>query len=185
MYDARAALDVNDSNDKERRRKRAAAKSRRSKTDQNEPQGWLNKLLVQFSVGFSLVGILSFVNLLVGVSFIGPINLHNFGLGRSFARMTSGGRGRNANQDGASIASILIVLLVVIGVVRALHVVYKLVRKGARRGLSRLEAVIVDWNYEGDADVATGDVVTATQAAADQELQHVRRRRPFVPAADE
>ncbi|TKY90489.1 hypothetical protein EX895_000487 [Sporisorium graminicola] len=167
-YDARAALDVNDKNAKERRRKKTATKTRRSKPSQIEPQGWLNKLLVQFSVGFSLVGIISFVNLLVGASFIGPINLHNFGLGRSFARMTSGGRGRNTNQDGVSIASILIVLLVVIGVVRALHVVYKLVRKGARRGLSKLEDVIVDWNYEGDADGATGDVVAATSESADQ-----------------
>ncbi|SJX60295.1 uncharacterized protein SRS1_11609 [Sporisorium reilianum f. sp. reilianum] len=180
-YDARAALDVNESTANERRRKRAAAKARRSKPDQPEPQGWLNKLLIQFSVGFSLVGILSFVNLLVGASFIGPINLHSFGLGRSFARMTSGGRGRNANQDGASIASILIVLLVVIGVVRALHVVYKLVRKAAQRGLSRLEAVIVDWNHEGDAEVATA----APPETADHGPQPLRQRHAFMPAADE
>ncbi len=85
---------------------------------------------------------------------LAPINLHNFGLGRSFARMTSrgrgGGGGRNANQDGVNIASVLIVLLVVIGVVRALHVVYRLVKKVASRGLSRLEEVIVDWNHEDE-----------------------------------
>lgn len=144
----------------------------------NHPLSFLASLSA-VSVGFSLVGILSFVNILVGASFIGPINLHNFGLGRSFARMTSGGRGRNGNQDGVNIASILIVLLVIIGVVRALLVVYKLVRKSARRGLSRLEAVIVDWNYEGSTDVASRDVVTAARDIPDQ---GVRQRHGFVPA---
>lgn len=153
-YDARAASDANDPNAVKRRRQRSSKSPSRSSSKQiTEPTGWLNKLFVQFSVGFSLVGILSFCNILIGASFLGPINLHNFGLGRSFARMTSSGRGggRNGNRDGVNIASILIVLLVVIGVVRALHVVYKLVRKGARRGLSRLEAVIVDWNHDEDA----------------------------------
>ena len=137
------------------------------------------------SVGFSLVGILSFVNLLVGASFLGPINLHNFGLGRSFARMTSGGRGRNGNQEGVNIASILIVLLVLIGVVRALHVVYKLVRKGARRGLSRLEAVIVDWNADDDGVVAAGDVVTATDDRVGDAGHRVRVRQAFVQEHDD
>uniref|UniRef100_V5GVE9 RING-CH-type domain-containing protein n=1 Tax=Kalmanozyma brasiliensis (strain GHG001) TaxID=1365824 RepID=V5GVE9_KALBG len=162
-YDARAASDADDILAKKRRRKKA-------------------KKAARLSVGFSLVGILSFVNILVGASFIGPINLHNFGLGRSFARMTSGGRGRNGNQEGVNIASILIVLLVMIGVVRALLVVYKLVRKSARRGLSRLEAVIVDWNYEGDTDVATGDIVTATRDTLDQNAP--RQRHGFVQADD-
>lgn len=178
-YDARAAADYDDSREQRRRRNEATKAARPSKLGQVEPQGWLNKLLIQFSVGFSLVGILSFVNLLVGASFIGPINLHNFGLGRSFARMTSGGRGRNGNQEGVNIASILLVLLVIIGVVRALHVVYKLVRKAARRGLSRLEAVIVDWQYEDDADVAPSHVVTATHDARDHEPQFVRQRHAF------
>ncbi|GAC95655.1 hypothetical protein PHSY_003231 [Pseudozyma hubeiensis SY62] len=184
-YDARAASDANDPNARKRRREKAAKASRKPTSSQAEPQGWFNKLLVQFSVGFSLVGILSFVNLLVGASFIGPINLHNFGLGRSFARMTSGGRGRNGNQEGVNIASILIVLLVIIGVVRALHVVYKLVRKAARRGLSRLEAVIVDWNYEGDADVVTNDVLATTRDAMDHDPQPVRHRRAFFLLGDD
>ncbi|KAJ9476927.1 RING-CH-type domain-containing protein [Pseudozyma hubeiensis] len=185
-YDARAASDANDPNARKRRRQKAAKASRKPTSSQAEPQGWLNKLLVQFSVGFSLVGILSFVNLLVGASFIGPINLHNFGLGRSFARMTSGGRGgRNGNQEGVNIASILIVLLVIIGVVRALHVVYKLVRKAARRGLSRLEAVIVDWNYEGDADVVTHDVLATTRDEVDHDPQPVRHRRAFFLPGDD
>lgn len=140
------------------------------------------------SVGFSLVGILSFVNLLVGASFLGPINLHNFGLGRPFARMTSGGRGsRNGNRDGVNIASILIVLLVLIGVVRALHVVYKLVRKGARRGLSRLEAVIVDWNHE-EEDQNIDDVTATAIDTEDRDnlgRQDVRFRQPFLGIAEE
>lgn len=185
-YDARAASDANDPNARKRRRQKAAKTSRKPTSSQAERQGWFNKLLVQFSVGFSLVGILSFVNLLVGASFIGPINLHNFGLGRSFARMTSGGRGgRNGNQEGVNIASILIVLLVIIGVVRALHVVYKLVRKAARRGLSRLEAVIVDWNYEGDADVVTNDVLATTRDEVDQDAQPVGHRRAFFLPGDD
>ncbi len=163
-YDARAASDVNGS-----KRRRHKFKSSRSSSTPGD--SWLSKLFVQckfhvfrslsaqttyslphiaVSVGFSLVGILSFLNLVV----LAPINLHNFGLGRSFARMTSrgrgGGGGRNANQDGVNIASVLIVLLVVIGVVRALHVVYRLVKKVASRGLSRLEEVIVDWNHEDE-----------------------------------
>ncbi|KAJ1030398.1 hypothetical protein NDA16_001307 [Ustilago loliicola] len=185
-YDARAAADANDINAVKGRRQRKAKSVRRTSTLQPEPQGWLGKLLIQFSVGFSLVGILSFVNLLVGASFLGPINLHNFGLGRSFARMTSGGRGsRNGNRDGVNIASILIVLLVLIGVVRALHVVYKLVRKGARRGLSRLEAIIVDWNHE-DEDQGS-NVVTVTAVDTDDRANvgrpDVRFRQPFVALA--
>lgn len=113
---------------------------------------WLNKILLQFSLGFSLVGIISFVNLLLGASFLGPFNLHNFGLGRSFARMTSRrSSGRNGSgQDGVNVASILIVILVVIGVLRALHLVYKGVRSLARRFLSRLEEAIVDWQGEDE-----------------------------------
>ncbi|SPO19904.1 uncharacterized protein UTRI_00303_B [Ustilago trichophora] len=175
-YDARAASDAKDINAIKRRRKKAAKSARHSAATQDESQGFLGKLLVQFSVGFSLVGILSFVNLLVGASFLGPINL-NVGLGRSFARMTSGGRGRNGQQEGVNIASILIVLLVIVGVVRALHIVYKLVRKGARRGLSRLEAVIVDWNGDDDdgADAAAEDVVIATNDRFGREAEHVQR----------
>ncbi|SOV08556.1 uncharacterized protein UDID_00406 [Ustilago sp. UG-2017a] len=182
-YDARAAADINDINAIKRRRQGKAESVRRTSKLAAESQGWLNKLLVQFSVGFSLVGILSFVNLLVGASFLGPINLHNFGLGRSFARMTSGGRpSRNGNRDGVNVASILIVLLVLIGVVRALHVVYKLVRKAARRGLSRLEAVIVDWNHEDEEQQS--NLVTATRSDLDGRAvnggEGVRFRQPFV-----
>lgn len=96
--------------------------------------------------------------------------------------MTSGGRGRNGNQDGINIASILIVLLVVIGVIRALHVVYKLVRKGARRGLSRLEAVIVDWNGDDDGQAAAGDFVTATN---DRMADGLRLRQAFAQGQDD
>ncbi|SPO20826.1 uncharacterized protein UTRI_00303 [Ustilago trichophora] len=180
-YDARAASDAIAINAIKRRRETAAKSARRSAVTQDEPQGLLGKLFLQFSVGFSLVGILSFVNLLVGASFLGPINL-NFGLGRSFARMTSGGRGRNGQQEGVNIASILIVLLVIIGVVRALHIVYKLVRKVARRGLSRLEAVIVDWNGDDDDDAgaAAEDVLIASNGRFGDEAENVRLRRAFV-----
>lgn len=98
--------------------------------------------------------------------------------------MTSGGRGgggRNGNRDGVNIASILIVLLVLIGVIRALHVVYKLVKKGARRGLSRLEAVIVDWNHDDD-DALQGaqEFVRVPDAVLVEEDRDVRRRQAFV-----
>lgn len=134
------------------RLRRTAAALRSSASRPN----WLNKILLQFSLGFSLVGIVSFVNLLFGASFLGPFNLHNFGLGRSFARMTSrrsGGRNGGA-QDGVNVASILIVLLVIIGVLRALHLVYKGVRSLARRFLSRLEEAIVDWQGEDETQSA-------------------------------
>lgn len=101
--------------------------------------------------------------------------------------MTSGGRGRNGQQEGVNIASILIVLLVIIGVVRALHIVYKLVRKVARRGLSRLEAVIVDWNGDNDDDAgaAAEDVFIATNDRFGDEAEDVRLRRAFVQDQDD
>ena len=187
-YDARAASDAGDAEALRRRRQRQAVKAARHSPSSPSPgpHGWVGKLLLQFSVGFSLVGILSFVNLLVGASFLGPINLHNFGLGRSFARMTSRSRGRNGNQDGVNIASILIVLLVIIGVLRALHVVYKLVRKAARRGLSRLEAVIVDWHHEdgSEQEVRAEGGALAGNANLGGEDEGVRLRQAFMHGLD-
>lgn len=86
-----------------------------------------------------------------------------------------------------NIASILIVLLVVIGVVRALHVVYKLVRKAARRGLSRLEAVIVDWNHdENEGNAQAEQVVTSNNDRLAEEEQHdLRARQGFVHPEDD
>lgn len=132
------------------------------------------------SLGFSLVGIVSFVNLLLGVSFLGPFNLHNFGLGRSFARMTGGGR-RNGGQrgEGVNIASIVLVILVLIGILRALHLVYKAVRALSRRFLSRLEAAIVDWHGEDEEDQPTDQADAARQREAAANRVGLRRRPGF------
>ncbi|PWZ02767.1 hypothetical protein BCV70DRAFT_142650, partial [Testicularia cyperi] len=154
-YDARLASPYDPSGraraerDSSRRRGKSPRAASHSRQPTRAVPSWLNKIILQFSLGFSLVGIVSFVNLLFGFSFVGPFNLHNFGLGRSFARMTNNQR-RNGGQDGANMASVVIVILVIIGVVRALHLVYRAVRSISRRFLSRLEEAIVDWHGEGE-----------------------------------
>jgi len=88
-YDARTASEL-----------RAGEKPRRGSKDSRKEEvslsstkaGWWERLTTQFSLGFSLVGIFSFLNLLLGVSLWGPFQLGNFGIGHSFARLTGGGR---------------------------------------------------------------------------------------------
>lgn len=112
------------------------------------------RLTMQFSLGFSLVGIFSFINLLLGVSFWGPFHLGNFGLGRSFARLTGGGRrrggggGGGGGSDGGTIASVILLFLVIIGILRALMAVISLTTYMSKRLLTRVEDYIVEYSGE-------------------------------------
>ncbi|EPQ32477.1 uncharacterized protein PFL1_00671 [Pseudozyma flocculosa PF-1] len=150
-------------------------KQRRADEVVERGPGWIDRILLQFSLGFSLVGIVSFVNLLLGFTFLGPLNL-NLGLGRTFARLTGGGRrgrrptaaGGGGGEEGVNLASILVVLLVLIGIIRALLLVYKAVRSVARSMLSRLEEVVVD-RYGEDEEVL--------QQAQDDEVHRQRQHR--------
>ncbi|PWN50298.1 hypothetical protein IE53DRAFT_102527 [Violaceomyces palustris] len=157
---------------------RSAAKQNQDKL--TNPKGsWIDRILLQFSLGFSLVGIVSFVNLLLGVSFLGPFNLHNFGLGRSFARMTGGGRrgaGGGGQGEGGGLASVLLLLLVVIGIVRALTLVYKGVKALSRRFLSRLEAAIVDWHGEDEENTAAAAAAATSATRGAETLVQAEER---------
>ncbi|MCO5575619.1 hypothetical protein L7F22_029421 [Adiantum nelumboides] len=127
------------------------------------------------SLGFSIVGIFSFINLLLGISFWGPFHLGNFGLGRGFARLTGsarrrggggGGGGGGQGSDGGTIASVVLLLLVIIGILRALHVVFKLIRWFSRKLLTRLEDYIIDWG--GDEEVQEEPAPAPASAPAAQ-----------------
>lgn len=113
---------------------------------------WLDRLTTQFSLGFSLVGILSFINLLLGASFWAPTL--NMGLGRSFARLTGGGRrrggggGGGGGGDGGTIASVILLFLVVIGIIKALLAVISFTNYLSKRVLMRVEDYIIEYSSE-------------------------------------
>ncbi|KDN39323.1 hypothetical protein K437DRAFT_276053 [Tilletiaria anomala UBC 951] len=132
-----------------RKRKQQKGEALKKKAEKRSATGrpaWVDKLLLRFSLGFSLIGMVSFINLTFGLSIFGPFHL-NLGMGRGLARMTrsprrNGGGGRG---DAAAITSIILFALVVIGIARALLIVYKLVNALARRVLARAEDYVVDW----------------------------------------
>lgn len=141
-----------------------------------ESSSWWDRLTMQFSLGFSLVGIFSFINLLLGVSFWGPFHLGNFGLGRSFARLTGGGRrrggggGGGGGGDGGTIASVILLFLVIIGIIKALLAVISFTNYLSKRVLTRVEDYIIEYSSEElDQD-------SSTRANAGEPQQQQRRR---------
>jgi len=134
--------------------------------------GWWDRITLQFSLGFSLVGIFSFINLLLGVSFWGPFHLGNFGLGRGFARLTGGRRrgGGGGGSDGGTIASVILLFLVIIGILRALMAVISFTTYLSKRLLTRVEDYIVEYSGEEEQSQRENE-----RRAADQD--------PVIPEA--
>ncbi len=90
----------------------------------------------------------------------------NLGMGRGLARMTGrrsgrGGAGGGQGGEGAGLASIFLLALVVIGLLRALVVVYKLVNRLAKRMLARAEDYIVDWGQEEQGQPVADEEIRA------------------------
>ncbi|PWN91584.1 hypothetical protein FA10DRAFT_265432 [Acaromyces ingoldii] len=159
-YDARQARPLAAGEAGKRSEKKVRKPGKSAEPAQEPVPGILDRIAMQFSLGFSIVGIFSFINLLLGISFWGPFHLGNFGLGRGFARLTGsarrrggggGGGGGGQGSDGGTIASVVLLLLVIIGILRALHVVFKIIRWFSRKLLTRLEDYIIDWG--GDEEV--------------------------------
>lgn len=113
----------------------------------------LERLLLQLSLGASLVGMSSFLSLLLGVSTWGPFHL-NLGLGRGFARVArrrtrgGGGGGGGGASEGEALIAVFLLVLVAVGIIRALMAVYALTTHVSKRMLVRVEDIIVDWSGE-------------------------------------
>lgn len=90
--------------------------------------------IYRFTTGLGVVGILSFLNLIFSFGLVAPLRL----LGGNWTR---GQRGRGAANDTASL---VIVIFILIGVVRAVWLVYKLTRHLAQLLLRRAETAILE-----------------------------------------
>ncbi|CCA77927.1 hypothetical protein PIIN_00641 [Serendipita indica DSM 11827] len=101
------------------------------------------RLLRKFMLGLSLVGIISFLNLLFTLSLFGPLQIVR-------ARWTRGGRREPANIR--DIGTILIVIFVLIGVARALYGVYFGTKKLAKFVLLKAENAILEVQDDSDDD---------------------------------
>lgn len=118
-YDARQAEPVTPDSDPSRSPTDSQALVACTPTPAHARQTWIEKLTYQFGLGTGLVGITSFMNMLIGVNSFGP-----FHLGRGLARMTGGAnrgggrRGGGGGNEGVNLASVVLVLLVIIGIIR-------------------------------------------------------------------
>jgi len=92
------------------------------------------RLLRRFIMGLSLVGILSFVNILVSFSLLGTMQLANW-------RVRRDGRGKN-------VVTMVIVMFVIVGVVKALYDSYRLTNSLAHFLLTRAETAILEVQAE-------------------------------------
>ncbi|KAG8851403.1 hypothetical protein FRB91_007983 [Serendipita sp. 411] len=101
------------------------------------------RLLRKFMLGLSLVGILSFLNLLLTMSLFGPLQI---------ARTRWMRAGRREAGNARDLGTILIVIFVLIGVARALYGVYFGTRKLAQYVLTRAENAILEVHDEEDED---------------------------------
>jgi hypothetical protein len=164
-YDAQTAS-VLKAGEKPQRASKSGSQDQSSSSDA-AGGGWWDRLTMQFSLGFSLVGIFSFLNLLLGVSLWGPFQLGNFGLGHSFARLTGGGRRRGGGGDGGTVASVVLLFLVIIGVLRALMAVISFTTYLSKRLLTRVEDYIVEYSGE-EVDQGRGAAAPIPAAAVNE-----------------
>lgn len=97
-------------------------------------------MLSHFVVGVSFTGIGSFLWLLLTLP-LWPLHPMRAGLFRTLRGTTGrdGGRGQPS-----PLASVLLVLFVVVGLVKSLHLCWKFTRKGARFVLRRAENGILE-----------------------------------------
>jgi len=94
---------------------------------------------LHITLGFMLVGLIGFLQLLFSLMWFGPIPSWNtFRFGPTGG---SGGRGRN---DGLTV--IFLSVIVVVGVLKATWGMYKLVRGASRKLLERVELTILEVN---------------------------------------
>ncbi|GAA5922700.1 E3 ubiquitin-protein ligase SSM4 [Sporobolomyces koalae] len=104
-----------------------------------DPGLWARAVL-HMTKGASLLGLLSVFYTYIAATFVSP-------LGRTLFRALrpAGGR-RRAGDNSASISQVVIVIVIVLGIARAVRQVYRGVRWVSRRLLSRLEDLVLEVN---------------------------------------
>lgn len=152
-------------------RKRISAKKAKLKNGnvENTPS-ILERIVLQMSLGASLVGMSSFLTLLLGISTWAPFHL-NLGLGRGFARVARRrARGSNGSGggEGEALVAVFLLILVIVGIIRALFAVYSLTNYLSKRLLTRVEDIILDWGSEEE----NGGEREEFQAQQQEEQQH-------------
>lgn len=99
---------------------------------------WTVKMLSHFALGFSTIGILSFLQMAISYSLLAP--LHHL---RVFRR---GGGNQRANErnTGTDLGAILVIFFVLVGTAKAIFSLYKLVKRLSRVFLTRVEAGVLE-----------------------------------------
>ncbi|KAJ4484800.1 hypothetical protein C8J55DRAFT_604760 [Lentinula edodes] len=98
-----------------------------------EGTNFLKRFIQRFVIGLPLIGASSLIHMMISLPFIGPVHW--------LARF----RGRRRNND-RDISAIIIVVLIVLGAVRALYAVYQLTQSVTKRLLLRAEDAILEVN---------------------------------------
>ncbi|GAA5838070.1 hypothetical protein JCM3766R1_004194 [Sporobolomyces carnicolor] len=106
----------------------------------NVDAGFLARVALHFTKGTALLGLLSVFYTYIAATFVSP-------LGRTLFRAIrpAGGR-RRAGDNSASMGQIIIVIVVLVGIARAVRQVYRGVRWVSRRILTRLEDLVLEVN---------------------------------------
>ncbi|KAG8864932.1 hypothetical protein FRB96_003519 [Tulasnella sp. 330] len=111
------------------------------------------RLAQRFIIGLSFLGIVSFLNLLLSLSFYAPAQLMRRGRGLFGGRRVHGDR---ATGGGFDIGTALVVLFVAIGVARAIYKIYQFNRFLARKVLARAETAILEVGEDDQGDGGDG-----------------------------
>lgn len=169
------------------RKRVSAKKARKTNSKQNNTESTpslLERIFLQMSLGASLVGMSSFLTLLLGISTWAPFHL-NLGLGRGFARVarrrargSSGGGG----GEGEALVAVFLLVLVIVGIIRALFAVYSLTNYLSKRLLTRVEDIILDWGSEEDNEGERGYFHAQQEP---QEQQHPMPPHEHINAAQQ
>jgi hypothetical protein len=94
-------------------------------------RGFFGWLAYRFFLGTAVVGILSFVNMMISMALFAPLHI--------------GGWLRRRRRDGdMSTATAIVVFFVLIGVIRALYKAYGLTKRLAKHLLARAEEAILE-----------------------------------------
>ncbi|GAA97886.1 uncharacterized protein L969DRAFT_96266 [Mixia osmundae IAM 14324] len=102
---------------------------------------WSLRAVRHFTLGFSLIGILSFLQLLIGLSLLAPLNHMPpvYRHMRGFAR-----RSNNADSNSPNMVTFLLIAFVVVGVGKAIVSTFRLVQLISRWVLRRVEARVLE-----------------------------------------
>ncbi|GAA5898641.1 hypothetical protein JCM6882_000886 [Rhodosporidiobolus microsporus] len=118
----------------------AASKGSRKSKAASAPSGapFLVQATMHLAKGSALMGLLSVFYTYVAATFVSP-------LGRTlFRAIRPGGAQRGRNNAAGSTSQAIVILLVVVGIIRSIRQVYRLVKWVTKRALSRVEDLVLD-----------------------------------------